>query len=388
MTKTSDAPVPFYLHALDEDAAKAIAGVVGTPFLTSGPVCRQVEDMLRAFFDVPHAKMTNSWTNGAVATLLALGIGAGDEVIVPAMTFVATANVVELVGATPIFVDVDPADLLMTPEAVTAALTERTRAVIPVHLYGQMVDVAALRAALPDGVAVIEDCAHCFEGTLRGERPGRHSDAAIFSFYATKNVTCGEGGAIVTRDDELAARLGPATLHGMSAGAADRFKGGRYAHWDMTALGTKANLPDLLASLLPPQIERVDERLARREALCFAYERLLRPMGVRLPAPVPEGRSARHLMAVYVGERRDEVMMELNAAGIGATVNYNAPTRTTYYAERYGIAPGTHPVAEAWGQGTLSLPLYPALESGAVERVCERIAEVLRKEPDAGTEAA
>jgi UDP-4-amino-4-deoxy-L-arabinose-oxoglutarate aminotransferase len=177
--------------------------------LTSGPIGKEVETQLCSYFNVSHAKLVNSWTNGAVATLLAMDIGPGDEVIVPAMTFIATANVVELVGAKPVFVDCDPETLLITPELIKAAITTKTKAVIPVHMYGQMCDVKAIKDVLPTSqkIAIIEDCAHTFEAKFNNERPGTYSDVAIFSFYATKNVTCGEGGAIITNNQDLYQRI-------------------------------------------------------------------------------------------------------------------------------------------------------------------------------------
>ncbi|MFY7781395.1 MAG: DegT/DnrJ/EryC1/StrS family aminotransferase, partial [Tagaea sp.] len=204
----------FYRHGLSSADAKGIAEVLDTPFLTSGAVGKKVEAQLCAFFGQPHALLVNSWTNGALAALLAMDIGPGDEVIVPAQTFIATANMVELIGAKPVFVDVDPDTLLMTPEGAAKAATARTKLAMPVHMYGQMCDMKGLRAALPKTVRILEDCAHCFEGTRDGEPPGKHSDLAIFSFYATKNVTCGEGGAIVTGDAELHAKLQQTRLHG------------------------------------------------------------------------------------------------------------------------------------------------------------------------------
>ncbi|HUJ75626.1 MAG TPA: aminotransferase class I/II-fold pyridoxal phosphate-dependent enzyme, partial [bacterium] len=227
--------VDFFRHALKAEDASRIAEVLATPFLTSGAVGRDVEAQLCRFFGSRTALLVNSWTNGALATLLALGVGPGDEVIVPAMTFISTANVAEMVGAKPVFVDVDPETLLMQPSAVEAALSARTRAVIPVHLYGQMCDVAGIREVLGKRggqVAIIEDAAHCFEGSRGGRVPGQDSDAAIFSFYATKNVTCAEGGAIITNDTELGERIRQTRLHGMSQGAVDRFRAGQYRHWD------------------------------------------------------------------------------------------------------------------------------------------------------------
>ncbi len=224
--------VPFYRHSLTPDHSKYVAEVLKTPFLTSGPIGKEVEAQLCRYFKVSHAKLVNSWTNGAVATLLAMDIGPGDEVIVPAMTFIATANVVELVGAKPVFIDCDPDTLLITPELIKDAITEKTRAIIPVHMYGQMCDIKAIKEIIPLGqkIAIIEDCAHSFEAKFNGERPGKYSDAAIFSFYATKNVTCGEGGAIIANDSNLFDRITQSILHGMSAGAADRFKAGQYKH--------------------------------------------------------------------------------------------------------------------------------------------------------------
>jgi dTDP-4-amino-4,6-dideoxygalactose transaminase len=356
--------VPFYRHSLTPDNSKYVEAVLKTPFLTSGPIGKEVESQLCEYFNVSHAKLVNSWTNGAVATLLAMDIGPGDEVIVPAMTFVATANVVELVGAKPVFIDCDPDTLLMTPELVKGAITEKTKAVIPVHMYGQMCDIRAIKEILPSGlkIAIIEDCAHSFEAKFNGERPGKYSDAAIFSFYATKNVTCGEGGAIITNDSNLFERITQSILHGMSASAADRFKTGQYKHWGMDHLGTKANLPDLLACFLPDQINKVDEELHRREEIAFKYENAF--LNTRIKCPVKKSGlvHSRHLFPVHVGEKnRDKVLSTLGEATIGVTVNYKAITTLNYYSNKYSFKGNEFPVSQYWGSGTLSLPLFPSI---------------------------
>jgi UDP-4-amino-4-deoxy-L-arabinose-oxoglutarate aminotransferase len=304
------------------------------------------------------------------------------------MTFVATANVVELVGARPVFADVDPGTLLMRPEDVIAKLTPRTRAVIPVHLYGQMCDIVAMRAALagrPD-VAIIEDAAHCFEGTLRGDPPGWHSDAAIFSFYATKNVTCGEGGAIITRRADLAELLSQTRLHGMSAGAIDRMRRGSYRHWDVARLGTKANLPDLLAALLPEQIANIRERLALRDRVGQRYRDAVLSMGIRMPDAVPDCVNAWHLFPIHVPPAvRDDVIDVLNAADIGVTVNYRSVHKLTYYREKYGYTDSDFPVSADWGEGTLSLPLFPGLSEAEQDYVIgvleERVKPLVGEQP-------
>ncbi len=378
-------PVPFYRHALKPEEAARIAEVLATPMLSSGPVGRKVEEQIAAFFGVPHALLTNSWTNGAIATLLALGIGPGDEVIVPAMTFIATANVVALVGATAVFVDVDPDTLMMTPEGLEAAITPRTRAAMPVHLYGQMAPMRALAAvAERHGILLIEDAAHCFEGSRDGLRPGALSQAAIFSFYATKNITCGEGGAVITRDGELAERIRQTRLHGMSAGAADRFSGGRYRHWDMLRLGTKANLPDILAALLPDQIAHVEERRQQRAALARRYREKLAAITPEITFPHwrEDVVHAHHLFPVWVDPaRRDDLLARLTASGIGATVNYRAVPQTSYWRRFLGEerAETAFPVATRWGAGTFSLPLYPDLREEEQDEVIATLARVLRE---------
>ena len=375
--------VDFYRHGLCANDAAAVAKVLDLPFLTTGRVAQAVEAQLSAYFSIPYAILVNSWTNGAIAVLLALDLQPGDEVIVPAMTFIATANAVVLAGGTPVFVDVDPGNLLLQPEAVAAAVTQRTRAVIPVHLYGQMCDIAAIRhdlASVAGGrrVRIIEDCAHCFEGRLNGEQPGHHSDAAIFSFYATKNITCGEGGALVTHDQELYERVLETRLHGMSANAVDRFAGGRYNHWDMTRIGTKANLPDLLAALLPHQIATIDTLLPDRQRLAENYRRAFAGGPLRLVESVSNCSSAEHLFPIGVsGAKRDDAIAALNREGIGVTVNFRAVPDLTYYKTRDPAARERCSIAQRWGDETLSLPLFPGLSQAEQEYVIRTVERVV-----------
>ena len=374
--------VPFYRHSLSPENAQLVAKVLETPFLTSGPIGEEVEAQLCEYFGAKHAKLVNSWTNGAVATLLALDIGPGDEVIVPSMTFIATANVVELVGAKPVFIDCDPDTLLMTPELVKSAISKNTKAVIPVHMYGQMCDVKAIKDILPkeQKISIIEDCAHTFEAQFNGERPGKYSDAAIFSFYATKNVSCGEGGAIITNDDELFERIIQAVLHGMSAGAADRFKAGQYKHWGMDHLGTKANLPDLLACFLPQQIKTVDQRLRLREEIATRYENALLNSKIGFPKTKTGVLHSRHLFPIHVGsESRDKALLTLGEAGIGATVNYRSVHTMGYYENKYGFEKNDFPVSLSWGNGTLSIPLFPGMTSQEQDYVIEVLVNKIDK---------
>lgn len=373
--------VPFYRHDLSGSDASRIAEVLDTPFLTTGAVSRAVEDDLRQYFSVDEAVLCNSWTNAAFAVLIALDVGPGDEVILPAMTFVACANIVELRGARPVFVDIEPTTLLIDIEKCCAAITERTKVVMPVHLYGQMCDMAHLVEkvkSVRDDIVVLEDCAHAFESQFDGKRPGAHGDLAIFSFYATKNVTCGEGGAIVSRDQALMSRIKPALLHGMSAGAADRFVGAYYRHWDVEHLGTKANLPDLLAALLAPQIRTIDAKRLERQARVDRYRAGLHNV-VRL-AEVTEGAvSAHHLFPIHVRPAiRDQFIHELNSSGIGTTVNYRSIHRLGYYKTKYGITDAALPVSADWGDGVISLPLYVSLSAAEQDRVIQEVKRVAK----------
>jgi UDP-4-amino-4-deoxy-L-arabinose-oxoglutarate aminotransferase len=372
--------VDFFRHALDAADAARVADVLASPFLTTGPVCKSVEAQLCDYFDVPHAILTNSWTNGALATLLTLELQPGDEVIVPAMTFIGAVNIVLLAGGTPVFVDADPDTLLVTPEAVAEAVGPRTRAVMPVHLYGQMCDVAGMRRVLDEHsgsgrhIFLFEDAAHCFEGKRDGERPGRHSDAAIFSFYATKNLTCGEGGAVISRNAELSGKVRESRLHGMSAIAIDRFAGGSYNHWDMERLGTKANLCDLLAALLPPQIAAIDAILPRRQQLAERYRSSFTGGPLRLVRAEPSCASAEHLFVLGVpGGARDQAIERLNAAGIEVTINFRAVPAMHYYRRKYPEAASRCPIACRWGNEVLSLPLFPSLTREEQSYVIETV---------------
>ncbi len=376
--------VDFYRHQLTAADAEAMARVLASPFITTANVCRQVEAQIAAYFNLPHAILVNSWTNGALAALLAMDLGPGDEVIVPANTFISTANVVELTGAKVVFADADPDTLLLTPELAAPHVSNRTRAVIPVHLYGQMCDIPSLRHMLDNHaranghIVILEDAAHCFEGERDGSKPGQHSDLAVFSFYATKNVTCGEGGAIVTRDSQLHRRILETRLHGMSAIAADRFVQGRYNHWDMLRLGTKANLPDLLAALLPRQIETIDERLPQRWRLANRYREAFAGGPLRLVATMQSCRHAEHIFPIGVpGGKRDDAIAVLNDAGINVTVNFRAVPQTTFYRRRYPNASRACPVSVQWGEETLTLPLFPGLsdeeQAYVIRTVRERV---------------
>ena len=371
--------VEFYRHALGQPELDALARVVGSLFLTTGPETRAFEAELAAFLGVAEAVGVSSCTAAMHLSLVALGVGPGHEVIVPPTSFVATANVAVYAGATPVFADVEADTGLLDPAAVEAALTPRTRAIIPVHLYGHLADMRALRAlADRHGVALVEDGAHCVEGTRDGLAPGQAGTTACFSFYATKNLTCGEGGAIATNDRELATHLRRLRLHGIDRDAADRY-GARYRHWDQLELGYKANLADLQAALLRAQLPLLRERRDRREALSRRYDAAFAGLpGVEVPVVRPGAVSARHLYTLLVdAERRDDVLAALGDRGVGVAVNFRPIHLMRWYRERFGTHEGQCPNAERLGARTVSLPLYPLLTDAEQDHVIAAVREAV-----------
>lgn len=371
-------PIPFYQHDLGREELDAIAAVLAGPILTTGDTVAHFEQAFAEYMGRRFALGVTSCTGAMHMALLGLGIGPGDEVITTPMTFIATAAAIMEAGATPVFVDVEPDTGNLDATRIEAAITVRTKAILPVHLYGQMCDMMALRAlADRHGLKVIEDCAHCVEGARDQIRPGQLADAACFSFYATKNLTCGEGGAVVTDQEPLAAQLRLLRLHGMTKTAADRQQEG-YQHWDMVTLGWKYNMDNLQAAMLLPQLGRIHRKLARRHQLAGQYDRLLADIpGVEIPATRPSSIHARHLYPILVApESRDRVVEELTRQGVGVMVNYRAIHLLTYFAATLGHTPGDFPVAERFGDRVISLPFYPTMPEEdlyAVARILEKI---------------
>ena len=367
--------VPFYKHQLDEIEKSALLKSIDNPILTSGPICKSVELQLTEYFGVRNAKLVNSWTNGALGTLMSFGVGPGDEVIIPSMTFIACANIVELLGAKPIFCDVSEEDLLVSVENIRPLVTARTKVIMVVHMYGQMCDVKSIYSEFhPLGIRILEDCAHSFESSRDSYQPGAFSDAAVFSFYATKNITCGEGGAVITNNDALHSDLTQRVLHGMSVGAVDRFKTGSYSHWTMDVLGIKANLPDILASLLPSQIAKASDKLESRRVLAERYDDAFSNSEIRIPSRKKNDVHAMHLYPIWIPHGlRDLTLAILSENGIGATVNFRPVNEMNFYKKKYIETLNKTPISSSWGAGVLSLPLYPGLSIESQDYVIEII---------------
>jgi len=372
-------PIPFFQHDLGQPELDAVREVLSGPILTTGATVERVEGRLAEYLRVKHVLAVTSCTGAMHLSLLALGVGPGDEVITTPMTFIATSTAIMEAGATPVFVDVEEKTGNMDAGKVEAAVTSRTRAILPVHLYGQMCDMRALRAvADKHGLHIIEDAAHCIEGERDGIRPGQLSDTACLSFYATKNLTCGEGGAIVCNDMALAERLRLLRLHGMTKTAYDRSREG-YQHWDMVALGWKYNMDNIHAALLLPQMDRLDATWRKRESVARRYQSLLAEVpGLTWPQTLAGVKHAHHLFPVWiVNGRRDTVVAGLQQRGIPSVVNYRAIHLLSYFRERFGFKPGAFPIAERIGDAALSLPFYPGIPDEHAHAIADGLKAIL-----------
>jgi dTDP-4-amino-4,6-dideoxygalactose transaminase len=374
--------VPYYRHDLGAPELASLAEILKGEILTTGAATAEFEARFARVLGRRHALGVMSCTGAMHLALLALGIGPCDEVITTPMSFIATSTAILEAQATPVFVDVERDTGNLDANLVEAAVTPRTRAILPVHLYGQMCDMRALRAiADRHGLAIIEDSAHCVEGVRDDVRPGGLSNVACFSFYATKNLTCGEGGAIAGDDDALFRTLRLLSVHGMTKTGYDRAREG-YTHWDMDVMGWKYNMSNIEAALLLPQFDRLDAKLAQRHVLARHYnERLAAVPGIRLPATRPNTVHARHVFTVWIEEAgRDAVLERLHGDRIGAVVNYRPIHLMNYFRQQYGYRTGMFPNAEWIGDRTISLPFYPGMTEDQVDVVADALRRAIARQ--------
>jgi dTDP-4-amino-4,6-dideoxygalactose transaminase len=385
----ADTPfLPFALPEIGEDEIAEVVDTLRSGWVTTGPKARRFEEAFAAYLGEPglHCIAVNSATAGLHLALEALGIGPGDEVITTTHTFTATAEVVRYLGADVVLVDIDPATLNLDPAAVQAAITPRTKALLPVHYAGLAADMPALTAiARRHGLKIIEDAAHALPTTSGGRLVGTlDSDATVFSFYANKTITTGEGGMLVTRDEALAKRARVMRLHGIDRDAFDRFTAKRPSwHYEIVAPGFKYNLTDIAAALGLHQLKRADAFQQRREALAARYDAALDGLPVILPPRAPAGeRHAWHLYALRLRDEapigRDALIERLYAAGIGCSVHYIPLHLHPYWRERYGLRPEHFPHSQHAFETLLSLPLYTRMREVDVDRVAAVLREALQ----------
>ncbi|MDD6088746.1 MAG: DegT/DnrJ/EryC1/StrS family aminotransferase [Desulfovibrionaceae bacterium] len=353
-------------------------------WLGTGPKVHQFEKDFAAYKHVPHAVALNSCTAALHLACKVLNLGPGDEVITTAMTFCSSVNSIIFTGARPVLADIDPVTLQINPEAVEAAVTPRTKAILVVHYAGRPCCMDAIESiAQKYGLRIIEDCAHAIETEYRGRQAGTIGDIGCFSFYATKNIVTGEGGMAISKDPDLMRRIQTMALHGLSADAWSRFSDSGYKHYQVVELGYKYNMMDIQAAIGLHQLPRIDTYWKRRKHIWAKYMEAFRDLPITLPASIPDDiRHAYHLFTIGInrercGISRDEALMELHRRNIGSGVHYLAIPEHPYYQKTFGWKPEDTPYATAYGRETLSLPLSPKLTEQDTDDVIAAVRDML-----------
>ncbi|GIW07596.1 MAG: UDP-4-amino-4,6-dideoxy-N-acetyl-beta-L-altrosamine transaminase [Dehalococcoidia bacterium] len=374
-------PLPYGRHTIDEDDIRAVVAVLRSDWLTTGPAVTDFEDAVAARLGVRFAIAFSSGTAALHAAAFAAGLGPGDEAITTPLTFSATANCLLYQGATPRFADIRPSDLTIDPDRVAAAITPRTRAILPVDYAGHPADLDALRAlADRHHLVLIEDAAHALGATSRGRPVGSLADITIFSFHPVKHVAAGEGGMAVTNDPTLASRLRRFRTHGIVYGVDER-EPWRY---DLVELGFNYRISDLNCALGLSQLAKLDSSLARRRAIAAAYHEAFASLPwLTLPRERPGMASAWHLYALRLNLEtlrvdRAEIFRALRAEGIGVQVHYLPVHLLRLYRHRFGYRAGAFPLAEAAYERLLSLPIFPGMSDDDVADVITAVTKVLR----------
>jgi len=384
--RRSDEFLIFGSPKIEEEEIREVEAVMRSGWLGTGPRVAQFERQFARYRGAPHAVALNSCSAALHLSLLASGVGPGDEVITTPLTFCATVNAIIHAGATPVLADIDPVTLNIDPAQVRAKLSPRTRAIVPVHFAGRPCEMDALMSLAQDhGLKVIEDCAHAIETQYHGHNVGTIGEFGCFSFYVTKNITTGEGGMVLTRKEEDAARIKVLGLHGMSKDAWKRFGDEGYKHYYVVEAGFKYNMMDLQAAIGLNQLARVERYWQRRQAIWERYVDELADLPLVLPAaPAPNTRHAHHLFSVQVDEAqcgiaRDEFLDAMTAQGIGIGVHYLALPEHPFYQQRYGWRPEDTPQATRVGRHTVSLPISAKLSDQDVGDVIAAVRLILTK---------
>ncbi len=379
-----DKYLPFHRPLLGEEEEKEVIDALRSGWITTGPKTRQFERQFAEYVGAPHAVATNSCTAALHLALIAGGVRPGDEVITSPITFASTANVIIHAGATPVFVDVEPDTLNMDASKLASAVSGKTRAIIPVHFAGNPCDMEAIQAiASPKDILVVEDAAHATGARYRDRPIGAVSKATCFSFYATKNITTGEGGMLTTADAELAERVAILSLHGISADAWKRYAQKGYQHWEIVYPGYKYNMSDLQAALGLCQLKKADSFWMERRRQVDFYNEAFADLPEVVPLAVRPGvRTSYHLYVIQLQTERlrvdrDTFIRAMEAENIGIGIHFRAVHLHPYYRQAYGFGPGLCPVAERASERVMSLPLFPGLARADQELVVEAVRKLV-----------
>lgn len=376
--------LPFAKPSISEGVIADIADSIRSGWLAMGPKTVRFEQNFAAYTGSSQALSANSATAGLHLALMALGIGEGDEVITTPMTFAATVNVILFTGAKPVLADIDRHTLNISPENIEAAITPKTKAIIPVHFAGMPCDMDKIEAiAEKQGLFIVEDAAHALGASYKGRKIGADRGkgrAAVFSFHPTKNITTGEGGMICTGDDDVAEMVSALRQNGMSKNAWNRYAATGQSHYDIFHPGLKYTMMDIQAAIGNSQLEELDAFNARRRDIAARYDdELAGARGLILPKPAPwEHRHSWHIYTPLVdtgelGFTRDEFMEKMKARNIGTALHYQALHLFTCYSAETGLSRGDLPEAEFVSDRIVSIPLFPAMTDDDVSDVIEAI---------------
>lgn len=381
-------PIPFARPSLGAEEENAVLAVLRSGWLTTGEVTRRFEEEFSRYVGARHALAVSSATAGLHLALEAFGVKAGDLVVTTPYTFTATAEVIRYLGADPLFVDIDPRTLNISPDRVEDALRtppegRRIAAILPVHVGGLLCDMAALEEISGrSNIPIVEDAAHAFPATALGRSAGTFGAAGVFSFYATKTITTGEGGMIVTDDDRAAGRMSTMRLHGIDREVWDRYTNPR-ASWayEVIEAGYKYNLSDLASAIGREQLKKAEGFRARREAIARRYREAFSELDCFIPPADGGEEHAWHLFTLRIAADkleigRDEFVEQLAARGVGTSVHFIPLHLMPYYQKRYGFKPEDFPNAWKAYLGVFSLPIYPSLHDDQVERVIREVTSI------------
>ncbi len=378
--------LPFALPSIDDAEIDEVADTLRSGWITTGPKTHEFARVFAARCKTAYAVPVNSCTAALHLSLLAAGVGPGDEVVTSPMTFCSTANVIVHTGATPVFADIDPETMNIDPVEIEMRITDRTKAIIPVHYAGQPCAMDKIMAiASKHGLRVIEDAAHAPFAEYKGRVLGGIGDATCFSFYATKNITTAEGGMLTTNDEQLYKTASTLSLHGLSDHAWDRYGESGSWYYQVHLAGFKYNMFDLQAAMGLKQLEKFDALQARRDAVAAAYNAAFTGHPA-LIAPVARG-NVKHVWHLYPMRLRTGVLDidrgafidELRLKNIGASVHFIPVHLHPFYQERYGFKAGDYPAAEGAYEGEVSLPIYPRMSEADVQDVIEAVLDICEK---------
>ncbi len=380
--------IPFHRASIGEEEVEAVSEVVRSGWLTLGPKTFEFERRFQEYIGARHAIAVSSGTAALHLALAAIGLDAGDEVLVPTTTFTATAEVVTYFKARPVLVDIDPVTMNFDPGDAARRITPRTRAILPVHFAGQPCDMDAVaHLAEKHGLHVIEDAAHALPASYRGKRVGAISPLTAFSFYATKTLATGEGGMVTTDNDEFAARIRLLRLHGISRDAWKRYTNEGTWYYEVQEAGFKYNFTDLQAALGLVQLSKCDALTAARRRIAERYTEAFKQLpALQVPSVRNDRTSAWHLYVLRLhldrcAISREQVIEMLRERGIGTSVHFIPLHLHPYYRSAYGYAPGDLPRAEREYERCLSLPIFPSMTDGQVDRVIAAVSEIVTDTP-------